>query len=67
MPKFNVSVEKRLYCTGTVTISAVDCDAAITQVRTRINAGQLQTTGVEWDDPQYEDDSFDVTGDVDEI
>ena len=74
MPKYQVSVEKRLYCTGTVEVSAKDPEAAIKKVRTMIDKGTLQTTQVEWSDPEYdatgervrrEDSSFDVTGDVD--
>jgi len=65
MPKYQVSVEKRLYCTGTVEVSAKDPDAALKKVRTKIYSGTLQTTQVEWSDPEYEDSTFDATGDVD--
>jgi len=65
MPKYQVSVQKNLYCTGTVEVSAKDPDEAIKNVRGKINKGTLQTTDVDWDDPEYEDGSFDITGDVD--
>ena len=67
MPKFRVSVEKRLYCTGVVEITAKDADAAIKQVSDKINTGALQTTAItiKWNDPEYEDFSFTTTGDVD--
>lgn len=65
MPKFNVSVEKRMYATGSVSVTARDADGAIRKVRTLIDQGKLQTTSVEWNEPQYEDSSFDATGDVD--
>ena len=58
--KFRVKVEKRLYCKGTVDVSAKNADAAIDRVRKNIESGKLQTTAVKWDDPQYEDCSFDV-------
>ena len=64
--KFKVSVEKRLYCTGAVTIEASDEDTAIDIVQQQIERGELQTTAVNWGDPVYEDCSFETTGDVDE-
>jgi hypothetical protein len=67
MPKFNITVEKCMYCTGSITVSAKSWWYAIKQVRKRISSGKLQTTDIEWGDPKYEDSSFDATGDVDEI
>jgi ABC-type uncharacterized transport system ATPase subunit len=64
MPKYQVSVEKRLYCTGTIEVSAKDPQAAIKAVREKINKGTLQTTQVEWSDPEYEDDSLKCYGEV---
>lgn len=66
--KYNVSVEKRLYCTGVVTVDCVDCDnpdQAIEMVKNQIYNGILSTSNIEWSDPVYEDMSFDITGDVD--
>jgi hypothetical protein len=65
MPKFKVSVEKRMYCTGAVEVEAQDADAALEEVKSQINMGALQTDSVEWDDPEYEDCSLTTTGDVD--
>jgi hypothetical protein len=65
MPKFKVSVEKKLYCTGVVDITAKNSVEAIKKVNTKILTGKLQTTAIDWDDPQYEDFTFRVTGDVD--
>jgi hypothetical protein len=65
MPKYKVSVEKRLYCTGTVEVIAKNADKAQEKINNLINKGKLQTTSVDWGDPQYEDLSFNVTGDVD--
>ena len=61
---FKVSVEKRMYATGILVIGAADADAAIEAVRKQIDKGEIQTTSVAWDEPQYEDLSFDATGDV---
>lgn len=63
--KFIVSVEKRLYATGTVEINCDTIEHAIELVESKIDNGELQTTAIEWDDPQYEDMSFMTTGDVD--
>jgi hypothetical protein len=65
MPKFKVSVEKKEYRTGSVTVNANNADAAIEKVKNRIDKGKLQTTDIEWGDAQYEDCSFATTGDVD--
>lgn len=64
MPKFNVSVEIRMYCTGSVEVTAKDSDAALKKVSDQINTGKLQTSTIEWNDPEYEDCSFQPTGDV---
>ena len=64
--KFKVTVEKRQYCIGAVTIEASDEDTAIDIVQKQIKRGELQTTDVDWGDPVYEDCSFETTGDVDE-
>ena len=61
---FKVSVEKTLYCTGIVEVKAQNPDKAIEKVQAMIDAGQLQTTAVEWGDLIYEDCSFSTTGDV---
>jgi len=62
--KFTVSVEKRLYCTGTVEVSANTPDEAIEIVQKKIDSGSIQTNQIEWDDSEYEDCSFTTTGDV---
>ena len=62
---FKVSVEKRMYATGEVTIDCDTEDQAIELVQNQIDNGSLQTFAVKWDDAQYEDCSFTTTGDVD--
>lgn len=64
MPKFKVSVEKTLYCTGSVEVTAKDSDAALKKVSDKINSGKLQTTSINWGDVEYQDNSFQTTGDV---
>lgn len=63
--KFVVSVEKRMYATGSVTVEADNEAQAIEMVNDQIDSGKLQTTDIVWSAPQYEDLSFVVTGDVD--
>lgn len=63
--KFKVSVEKRLYCTGVVEIEGDNAREAEEKVDAMIVKGDLQTTGVEWTEPTYEECSFLTTGDVD--
>jgi len=63
--KFEVSVEKRMYATGKVTVDCDTADQAIALVENQIANGVLQTTAVDWNDAQYEDCSFATTGDVD--
>lgn len=63
--KFIVSVEKRLYSTGTVEVDCDNADQAVELVQNQIDNGVLQTTAIDWSDPTYEDCSFTTTGDVD--
>jgi len=70
--KFKVSVEKMMLCSGFVLVDAKDAktaDEATALVQKRIFHGELQTSAVEWDDPEYApeyaDGSFCPTGDVD--
>ena len=65
MPKYKVNVEKRLYVTGQVEIEASSKSEAIELIQKQIDTGELQTTSVEWNDPQYEDCSFDVADEED--
>jgi hypothetical protein len=62
MPKFQVSVLKRLYCTGVIEVSAKDAQAAVDEVTKKIATGELQTKdpNIEWEDPEYEDGSFET-------
>lgn len=64
---WKVGVEKRLYATGAVKIEARTAEEAERKVRDNIFFGKLQTTEVNWEDPQYEAFSFDVVGDTEEI
>lgn len=65
--KYKVSVEKRMYATGTVVVTNAESEEhAVSTVRDMIDRGELQTTSVKWGDAEYEDSSFDTTGDVEE-
>ena len=64
MPKFQVTVEKTMYCSGVVEVTAKTSEEALAKVEKKIESGKLQTTNVKWDDPEYEDGSFKTTGDV---
>ena len=59
-----VAVKKAMYCLGKVKVKANSPDEAVESIENEITKGSLQTTEVEWDDPQYEDCSFETTGDV---
>lgn len=63
--KFKVSVEKRMYATGIVEVSARTPELAQTKVEKMIMEGKLQTNDIEWSEPEYEDCSLFTTGDVD--
>jgi hypothetical protein len=64
---FLVSVEKRMYATGAIKVIAENADQAIEATQAMIDQGKLQTTEIEWSNPQYEDCSFTTTGDVDNV
>jgi len=62
--KFKVTVEKTLYCSGVVEVDARNSDEAFKKVSKLIQSGKLQTTMVNWDDPEYQDGTFQTTGDI---
>ena len=62
--EFEVTVEKMQYLSGVVKVTAQNPDAAIKKIQDKIYSGKLQTTMIEWGDPDYEDGSFTTTGDV---
>lgn len=63
--EFDVSVEKRMYSSGKVTVDCESPEEAIQTVQGQIDRGELQTTDIEWGDETYEDCSFVVTDDAD--
>jgi hypothetical protein len=63
--EFKVTVEKMTYYSGIVKVTAQNPRKAQSKVDKLIYTGKLQTTMVEWGDPDYEDGSFKTTGDVD--
>lgn len=67
MAWYLVSIEKRAYKTGLISVGAESPEQAEEIVQQRIAAGDLQTVNPEivWnDDYEYEDDTFTTTGDV---
>lgn len=62
--KYKVTVEKTQTLSGIVEVEAADATAAQEAVDRDIQSGKLQTTAVSWDDPEYDDCSFQTTGDV---
>lgn len=66
MKTFAVSVEKKMYQTGIINVEAESENIAIIIVQKKIIDG-LQTAEVTWNHPEYEDFSFQTTGDVDEV
>jgi hypothetical protein len=65
MPKFSVTVEKKLRCSGIVEVTARDSVDAIEKINRKIRTGKLQTFSITWGDGEYEEFSFSTTGDVD--
>ena len=66
--KFRVTVEKMLLQSGVIEVSAEDAPAALKKVFQDVYTGRMQTTDkrITWDDPEYIDNSFQTTGDVEE-
>jgi hypothetical protein len=65
--KYQVTVEKTQTCSGIVEVEADGPVAAQEAVDRDIQSGKLQTAAIDWDEPQYEELSFQTTGDVDEV
>jgi len=49
-----------MYAKGEVTVDCDTVEQAEELVQNQIGNGTLQTTHVKWDEPQYEDCSFEV-------
>lgn len=64
MKTFEVEVQKRLFCLGTVKVIANTKEEAISQIQDRIDEGKLQTTKIDWTEPEYEYCSFETTGEA---
>jgi hypothetical protein len=68
MKKFEVAVEKMQNVRGWVEVEAANENEALAKVEARMNDkhNPLLTTEATWDDPEYIDWSFKLTGDVEE-
>jgi hypothetical protein len=64
--KYKVTVEKTQTCSGIIEVEADGPVAAQASVDVDIQSGKLQTTAVNWDDPEYNDGTFQTTGDIEE-
>ena len=64
--KYKVTVEKTQTCSGIVEVEADGPVAAQEAVDQDIQSGKIQTTAVSWDDPEYDDGTFQTTGDIEE-
>ena len=68
--RFLVTVERMLHVSGTIEVKAKNDDDAESIVRRMLDdvANPLQTTDprICWSNPVYEDNTFDLTGDVEE-
>jgi hypothetical protein len=65
--EFTVFVEKKMVFPGVVRIKAHDPEDAVRRVQSKIDKGEIQTTDVEWDKPEYEDFSFSVGRRIEEM
>jgi hypothetical protein len=63
--RFTVAVEKWLRVTGKVELLAASPEHAVNKVNALIISGQLQSTQVDWGEPEHEAGSFSTTGAVD--
>ena len=66
MKDFKVTVEKKYYVSGVVSVKANSFKEAQDKIDERILSGKLQTNDpkINWGDTDYEDSSFKTTGDV---
>lgn len=65
--EFLVTVEKPIYCTGTVKVKATDIRIALKTVKANIKSGKLQDINVNWEEPEYQEGPIKATGGVEEI
>lgn len=63
LKEFDVTVEKTMYVSGVIRVMARNAMAALKKVQTKIASGTLQYTDVTWGDLEYQDGSFQTTGD----
>lgn len=65
MATYTVSVERRMYKTGTIEIEAGSPEEAINIANRMINEESQDLGRIMWDEPQNEIDGLNVTEDVD--
>jgi len=67
MSNYLVQVEKQKYFTGAVSVQAESMNGAIAKTQERINTGALQSSGIDWNEGEYEDNTFKTTGDAEKV
>ena len=70
MSEFRVQVQKKYTLIGSIIIDAEDIDDAKILVSDMIDAGEIETQdpNIEWDvEQEYDDFSFETTGEAEEI
>ncbi len=66
--KYRVSVEKRMYSTGYIDVHAESAESAENLVKGMIINDRLLVPEIRpWSEPVLEIESFDVTGDVEQL
>ena len=66
--QYKVTIDRDLVQTGTILVDAETSVEAVRAVRAMMRYGpnvlQASDPRIQWDEPAYQDDSFDVTGDA---
>ena len=65
MATFRVYVEKMMLVSGVIEIKASSAQAAEEKALKMIKKMQTNDARIEWDEPEYVDGTFTVTGDID--
>jgi len=63
--KYKVTVEKIMWYTGSVEVTAPNPDAAEAKVKKMIDSHDLEMDTVTWNEGSFEEGTFRTTGDVD--
>jgi hypothetical protein len=67
LKSYKVGVSKRMYSESSVLVAATSEEDAESRVNAQIALGHIHINSLKWCEPIYEDFSFEVSGDVEEI